>query len=274
MVHLFESDDYLLTGIITLFLTINFNLEIGTIYCFMVIVDWVSYYIALDRKAFKLIPIEKDKRNRFVNLVWAMGAYVVFIYVANAITLRFVAAPSISAMENISQLIASTFSATPLYGSTYLRLAVWGIIIAIVESRSFFRTWLQWGIHSAGVKLPIKVFTLTALIIAGFFGAVFSVFHIVAKGITDNIALSVTFLFGVTSVLLVLHFQEVIQAIFLHIITNTIATMQQLQIGFFAPGAVGINTVGLMILGGVLLVSWLILFQQIPFIGLIKAKGA
>ena len=89
MVQLFESDDYILTGIISLFLLINFNLEIGTIYGMMLILDWISYNLALSKNAFKIIPLEKDPKNRVINLVWAMGVYVVFIFVVNIITIRF-----------------------------------------------------------------------------------------------------------------------------------------------------------------------------------------
>ena len=85
MVSLLESDDYILTVIITLFLTINFNLEIGVIYSFMAIIDWISYYIVFDKSAFSLVPIERDRKNRFTSLVWAMGIYVGFIFIVNFI---------------------------------------------------------------------------------------------------------------------------------------------------------------------------------------------
>ena len=78
--------------------------------------------------------------------------------------------------------------------------------------------------------------------------------------------LFVTFIFGAVSVLLVIHFKELTQAIFLHIITNTIATMQSLNIGFFAPGSTGFNQSGMIILGSIILVSWFLLFQQLPLI--------
>lgn len=273
MVKLFEIDDYLLINVITLFLLINFNIQIGTIYGIMVLIDWFAYYVALDTKAFTIIPIERDKSNRLMSLVWAMGAYVAFIFIVNIITTRFVVTPpTTSGFEYVSSLIAGTFSATPiLYGSTYLKLAVWGIIIPRIESLYFFRTLLQWGVKSAGTVLPANIFNLRAWGIAGFFGVLFAAFHIVAKGIVNNASLFVTFCFGVASVLLVIHFREVIQAIFLHIITNTIATMQQFKMGFFAPDAVGINTEGIMILGGVILVSWFLLFQEIPLVGMVGA---
>ena len=270
MARLFEADDYILVNVLLLFLLINFNLEIGTIYGLMAIVDWIAYYIALDKSAITLFPIEKDKRNRMINIAWAMGAYVAFIFVVNFIVVRLNVAPSstLSPFEYVSQLISGTFSASPiLYGSRFLKVIVWGLLIPIIETRFFFRTLLQWGQKSAGFKYT-SFFTIQTLLLSVFFGAVFTVFHIVAKGITNNSSLLVTFIFGAVSTALVLYFREAIQAIFLHIITNTIATMQQLGIGFFTDG-LRINSSGVLILAGILLATWMLLFQELPLINVI-----
>jgi len=236
----------------------------------MALIDWMAYYLAFDKSVFKIVPLERNKSGRFTSLIWAMGLYVVFIFGANLITSYFSVVESAeyaSIFEYISALIATTFSATPiLYGSSYLRLAVWGLLIPLIETRFFFRTLLQWAVRAAGVKWPSSAFSMSALMIEGFFGAIFAVFHIVAKGITNNPALVVTFLFGVLSAGMVIHFKQLLEAIFLHVITNTIATMQQLGMGFFSAGTVGFNTAGVAILGGVLVVVWLLLFQSLPFI--------
>ena len=270
MANLLESDDYLISLVLLLFLLINFNLELGTIYAIMAIIDWVSYYIAIDSNAFKPIPIERARYGRYTSLVWSMGAYVMFIFVAGFITSKFSGAVTGSGFERISQLVASTFSATPiLYGSTYLKLAVWGLLIPLIETRAFFRTGLQWGLHAAKVSLPDNIFNVKAIVIAAVYGALFSVFHIVAKGITNNSSLLVTFVFGFVSVLMVIHFKEVTQAIFLHILTNSIATMQQLGIGFFGATP-GFNISGVIITAALMLAAWVILFQEIP---LVKTQG-
>lgn len=274
MGKLFEADDYLLTNVLLLFLLINFNLQIGTIYGVMAIVDWIAYYVAFDKSAFKLIPLERDKKRRYTSLIYAAGFYVGFILLVNVISSQFsvsTVAEYDSVFEYVSALIATTFSATPiLYGSKYLRLVVWGILIPIIETRFFFRTLLQWGIQAAGAKFPKSAFSKNGLMVCGFFGAAFAIFHIVAKGITNNLALTVTFVFGALSAGLVIHYREYLIAIFLHLITNTIATMQSLALGFFKRGVMGFNTEGVFILGGVIVASWLLLFQEIP---LIKPSG-
>lgn len=267
MTSLLEADDYIITLVLLLFLLINFNLELGTIYAVMALVDWVSYYIAIDTGAFKPIPIERVRANRYISLVWSMGAYVAFIFLAGFITNKFSGSISTSGFKDIPSLVANTFSATPiLYGSKYLKLAVWGLLIPIIETRAFFRTGLQWALKAAHVSLPDNIFNLRAWVIASVFGALFSVFHIVAKGITNNASLLVTFVFGLVSVLMVIHFKEIIQAVFLHILTNTIATMQQLGVGFFAPGSTGVNTTGIVLTGAMMVATWFVLFQQIPLL--------
>lgn len=271
MVKLFEADDYLINVVLIAFLLINYNLELGTIYIVLALIDWIAYYIAFDKKALSLIPIEKNKANRWTNLVWAMGAYVFFIFISNFIVMRFSIMDG-TAFDNISQLIGMSFSATPvLFGVTYLGLIVWGNLIPVVETKLFFRTLMQWGVKSAKMALPKSAFSTSAILISSFFGALFALFHLVAKGITNNSALLVTFLFGVFSVMLVIHFRELIQAIFLHIITNTIATMQLLRLGFFEGGVASINPSGFLILGGVILVSWFLMFQELPLIKKVRA---
>lgn len=277
MARLFEGYGYLLVSVLSLFLLINFDQLVGTIYGLMIVIDWLAYYQAYDRGAFGIVPIIKKGNNPFISLVWAMGAYVAFIFMVNFIQSSFQPGSFFQSLENVSALISSTFSASPiLFGSDFLKLAVWGIFIARIETLFFFRTLLQYGIRSAQfkfIKLPKNLMSLEALGVAAFFGALFALFHLVAKGITNNAALLVTFAFGVFSIYLVFYFKQVAEAIFLHIITNTIATMQQLSIGFFEGGTVAFTMSGLWILTAVIMISWFLLFQKLPLLNGVKLSG-
>lgn len=266
MVKLLELDDYFINLIFALFLLINFDQTVGMIYISMLLIDTLFYYISRDSKIYVNIPVEKDPKNRWMNLIYAMGAYVAFIFTANFVLIKFSIISDGSAIQNISSLFSTAFSSTPiLYQSAILGLLVWGLIIPNTETRAFFRTLLQWILKIFKIKMPTSAFSTSAFILAAGIGGLFSLFHLVAKGISDNGALFVTFLFGAFSVLLVIHFKEMIQALFLHILTNTIAVMQGRNIGFF-EGA-GINWVaGLPVLAGMLLVTWFVLFQEIPFL--------
>jgi hypothetical protein len=267
MVTLFEeADGYFLIDILLLFILIAFNEKLGLIYISMVAIDWALYYFIMDRNQYNMIPIEQNKSNRLTSVITSIGLFLVFYFVVAAISMKFTtgtAAITSDSFSRLGQVIAQTFSATPiLYGSNYLKLVVWGILIPIVETRFFFRTLMQWGtLRFAKVKIPDSVFSLVSVWIAGFWGAVFMIFHIMAKDIKDNQALFITFLFGFFSVMCVIYFREVIQAKILHILWNSIGTMFSLNIGF----AVSIEA-GLIMSATLILVAWAMMFQQIPFI--------
>jgi hypothetical protein len=264
MVNLFEADDYIILNVGILFLLINFNLELGIIYLGMALIDWFSYYLAFKENVFKLYPMENNKSNRLVNIAYGIGAYVGFIFLTNFIVSHFATMPIESPFKAISSLIIGTFSATPiLYGSPYLKLFVWGVLIPYVETSFFFRTLTQWGIHFSNAS-TIKF--VNKLMISVFFGGIFTVFHIVAKGISNNTQLLVTFIFGVVSVLLILHFKEKIQAIVLHITTNSIAMLYSL-------GFIGGSSTPILPIIGMVVVTWFMLFHEIPLIKKISIGG-
>ena len=258
MSSLFEVDDYIFLNVAILFLLINFNLELGIIYLGMAIIDLLAYFFAINFHSFTPYPMEKSKSNRLQSIAYGIGAYVGFIFLTNFIISKFVIAPSDpSAFKYISSLVIGTFSATPiLYGAPALKLFVWGILIPFVETSFFFRTLTQWGIYSANAKTTTF---LNKLVIAAFFGGGFALFHIVAKGISNNVQLLVTFIFGVVSVMLVLSFMEKVQAIILHILTNTIAMLYSL--GFLNNGF----QAAIPVIIGIVFVAWFMLFHEILF---------
>lgn len=269
MTKLFEADGYFLLDVILLFVLIAFNLEIGIIYIAMIIFDWFLYYFVVDQHVYGFIPLEKNVSNRTWSLIMSIGLFAVFYMVVAYINVQVFSVSKIEGniLAQLGQTIAQTFSSTPiLYGSNYLKLVVWGILIPVVETRFFFRTLMQWGtLQFAKTKIPNSVFSLSAVLIAAFWGMLFMIFHIMAKQITDNKALFITFLFGFFSVMCVIYFKEAIQAIIVHILWNTIGTMYQLNIGF----AISIQS-GLILSASLILIAWAVLFQQIP---LISKKG-
>lgn len=264
MSRLFEADGYFLVDIVLLITLIAFNLQIGIIYISMVVFDWMIYYYASDQKIYSPIPLERNQKDRLFNLITSVGVFVAFYFAVAYLSMSvFAVATKGSYLSNLGQIIAQTFSATPiLYGSDYLKLVVWGILIPVVETRFFFRTLMQWGTTTfAKTSLPTSIFSFKAVWVSSFWGMLFMIFHIAAKGITDNKALFITFLFGFASVMCVIYFKEAIQAIILHILWNTVGTMYQLNIGF----AESVGS-GLIITSSLILISWALMFQQIPFV--------
>jgi hypothetical protein len=254
-----EVDDYFFNLIIILFLLITFDQTIGIIYLGMALIDAFFYYWAIDSKFFTPIPTETG--NRYMNIVIGGVLYIVFVYISFFIVSFFQTqsfSTSTLAFREISQMVAQTFSATPiLHSSVFLRLAVWGIVIPIVETRFFFRTCVQYFARFAFFTELPNILSLKGQGLSIFTGSVFTIFHIIAKGITNEPALLITFIFGYISVLCVLYFKEISQAYWLHIITNTYATMVFLGISIYANP---------FLLVGIILLAWFMVFQELPLI--------
>jgi hypothetical protein len=253
-----EVDDYFFNLVIILFLLITFDRVIGTIYLAMALIDAFFYYWAIDSNFFKPVPTEKA--NRYTNIAIGAGLYVIFIYISFFIHTFFQnqAFTTTLAFTEISQIIVQTFSATPFADqSTFMILAVWGVIIPIIETRFFFRTCVQFFARFAFFRELPSILSFKGQGLAVFTGAVFTIFHLVAKGITNEPALLITFIFGYISVLCVLYFKEISQAYWLHIITNLYATMVFLGLSIYTNS---------FLLIGIILLAWFMVFQELPLI--------
>lgn len=258
MAKILELGEYIANLVIIAFVLVNFDLQVGTIYAVLAIADALGYYFAVDQRQFDVYPIEKNKRSRYINAVWAMGAYVGFVFIFQFIMTQF------NIAGDFDQIIYSTFASTPVLSeSIYLKLFIWGILIPIVETKLFFRTLTQWANHIFIKARSNSLLNLQIQSLALFMAGVFTLFHLAAKGITNNAALMATFVFGYISVLLVLHFKEAIQAILLHIINNTKSTMFVLGVGLYNPSGI---VAGIPVTIGVILVTWIMMFGEVPLI--------
>lgn len=259
---------YFITAVLVLFLIINFNQELGVIYSVMTAWWLIFDYLALDKHLFNPLPVEKNKNDRYMSLVVAGGAYVAFTIITFYVYSYFVGIPDGQNMfEFVAKQMATTFSATPiLYGSKYLRLIVWGILIPVVETSFFFGTLPQWGAKYMNKPLPDYIWSISAFTVAAFYAALFTIFHAVAKGIGNNKDLIITFIFGFVSMMLVIYFKEKVQAIFLHVINNTYSTLVMLGLGFSAGFAMS----SFVIIGVIMLVTWFLMFQEIPFVNSVR----
>jgi hypothetical protein len=208
------------------FILINFNERVGQVYgigCSLLL----TFYLALLVKfPNKIIPIETEEKNRLIEIIISVGAYVAFIVVAGFIAV-WLNPSTTSYVDNVNALVGETFSATPvLFGSPFLKLITWGNIISKVETILFFTVLLsliltvtKYSINS-DFKQGKTWLIMLAISLVYTLGWVFMVFHSEAKGILNNSALIVTFIFGVISLILIFWRKCALSAIVLHIITN------------------------------------------------------
>lgn len=221
-----EFDGDLLVGAVLLFLLINFSTTVGGIYSTMVLISILAYVLALLFKVFTIIPTESKTNNRLEALLWSVGAYAAFIMTASFLAkINF---------QSILQIVSSPFATSPIFArSVFLSILTWGVLIPVIETKAFFRTGLQWIAKWLHIKTDTP-FSFDGIKLMVLVSAIFTIFHASAKGPGDNTALLVTFIFGIVSVFLVLYFQEVKQAIMIHIVSNTLATLSILGIGGFS----------------------------------------
>ena len=251
MGQVFESDDFFFLGTLLLFTLINFNPEVSVIYLFMTILSILMYYTARDKNVFPVIPFESSKSNRTSSVVWGIGAFATLLFISSFILpmLGFSAYSSPQTIlygdKNLHSLFP--FSTSPaLASSNIMSFLVWGLIIAFIETVYFFGAisrWVAWKL-----KLDINSIQLHLWI-----AALFVIFHMTAKGVRNNEALIVTFLFGLASMQLVSRFKELKQAIILHITANSLA-MASILYGFTILNGQGLNispTLIAILIGGI-----------------------
>ena len=160
------------------------------------------------------------KKEFLPSLLVALVAYVVFYFGASTITkFFFTIDPSITTQE-----IAQGFVQAAVFeGSRFISIFAIGGIIPLIETILFFGAALGFYllfINSSTKFDPTNPNFYIAIIVIS---ALFTVFHLTAKGVTNTRDLFVTFMFGVASALLVFKFQRLSDAIFLHVINNYLA---------------------------------------------------
>lgn len=211
-----DIDLFFLVGVILIFLMINYNMPLATIYTSMVILGALMYLVPIYSNLFRWIPIIKPGPKL---MKFGVGAAfgVAFIYLYN----QFSVTP-----------MAAIFATTLFGTSEILTKIVYSGLIPPVETIFFFVTILTWWAWKMGDSINVSPFSATGIKLMLMFGAVFVVFHATSKGIENTTDLFLTLAFGMLSIGMILYFQEAIQAIIMHVVVNAhsmdvFSTLQQ-----------------------------------------------
>ena len=227
------SDRFLITVtiVILLFSLFNFNESLGAAFGLMII----SYglFRLFDKK--DTFPFIKRDINFGKSIIYALGAYVIFIFIiqaANYIATSFFSAGFLPGQATFSstvsylssQLLANQQPA--LAGNQILTFVAYALAIPFVESLFFFGTLMESGIDFFQVVPSIKSVKTWAVI--AIISSIFALFHISARigaGASGQLssALSTVFLFAAVSCMLVVITGQVLEAILFHVIANSIA---------------------------------------------------
>lgn len=195
-----DFDEFFILGVLLVFLRINYNGPLASTYNDIMVYIILGYIVALS--FFKWIPLIKS--NKVVSTLTGVAAgfifWQIYAYVAD--------------INRIQQVFATTaFGDSILIGKV-----MFGVLIPIIETIFFFRILTQWMAYLLKVELDIT--SASGHIISLGISAIFTIFHATAKGVTNNTELMATFIFAYISMMLVLYFKEIWQAIVMHIYVN------------------------------------------------------
>ena len=241
-------DELFFIAILLLFLMINYDLPLSNIYQSMVYLTLFMYLVPILFGWFKWIPIS-IRHNRMNEIIAGVASALGFIWLYNNVLM------SVSPMSTV-------FAATAFGESQFLGKAIFGIPIPIIETVFFFVILPTWALWKMGKSLNNKLMSMDNIILMIGFAAVFTIFHATSKGLTANVDLMATWIFGLISIGLVLFFQSSLPALILHIGVNS-KSVELISAVNFA------NISPIWIIGGVAVVIYYITRKKgfkIPFL--------
>lgn len=221
-------------GLVLLFFLTNMDPSMSSVFSFILIIGFILYWTD------KTVNIRlESKPNRVRSVAVALVAYFVFVVVSAFVLSGLKLIPSFSftsAASTYSQYLASLFSSysPALAGNALAVIVAWCVVIPIVETFAFFGGYLEWLSEKFNVPLAKRGprFVLVVILVA----VIFMLFHLTAKGVSNNPGLIMTAIFGLVSGVLVFYTGQLLEAILLHIFTNTIGVLSTPAIGL-AVGA-------------------------------------
>lgn len=200
-----EISGYFFLNAILLWLMINYNMPLASIYSWMVIIDAIMYLVPVQFSLFTWIPFAKKGESKIPKYIVGIVLGIGFLYLYNAIS---------------KTPMAAVFATTAFGKSEILTVLVYSLLIPFVETRFFFRTLMQFVAWKSAENFNASPFSASGIKLMAFFGLIFTLFHATAKGITANAELAATFAFGALSIAGILYFKEWIQIFIAHLIIN------------------------------------------------------
>lgn len=213
-------------SVLLLFLLLAFDRDLAMIYLLIMVADFIWF----TSDNFISFPI-RGQPSRFSTLVVyteSLAALGLFLGISSWLVGAFGDGLTFGT-QSLFQLLATS---TPiLQGSQFLTLVGWGIVVPFIET-IFFNGRLLEGLATysekiLGIKADIRTLNLNMMIIVFVVAAMFTLFHLTAKGLA-SVPLLITFLFSVISSILVIRHRELRGAIFIHVVTNSLAVSSSL----------------------------------------------
>ncbi len=216
-------EEYFFLAVAFLFLALAYNLNLSSIYSSMLYLSIFLYITA----PFKLIPLRRPNRSKLESTLWGIIPAVGFIYFYTQLT--------------TTKTMAQVFATTAFGDNVFISKIVFGILIPLVESPFFFWLLILWLLYITKERwMSIDAFSVKGLTYNTFISALFTAFHWTAKGVTNNVELMATFVFGFISILLILYFKQLWEALVLHIVVNSYSVELVTRAMLTSPVFIGI----------------------------------
>lgn len=212
-----DRDLLIVNGFMLLFLLINFNRDLGIIYIAMLLLSWVSF----SSDKIQTFIFSRNGKTIFESFVKALIYYSAFVLFSGIFMSVFHSGDVLQGQILMSVLKAFATTTPALANSLVLTFIGWAIIVPVIETNAFFGRLFEYITD----RFNIKTGQLNAALLIVFttISFIFAIFHATAKGITNNAALSLTFIFAFISLWLVFKEKQTKTAVFLHMLANGFA---------------------------------------------------
>lgn len=210
-----------IVGFLLLFTATNVNPELGKTYSLFNIGSaalLIFAIIAFDRRV--EITFQNQRGGTLKAIGWGFAGYVILLLIS-VLVMKFVD-PTKATLNSIVALLGATTPA--LATSKIMNLFNFGILIPYTETQlwgratELFRDVFHLRIDKNNIRTFGVIFLFFIL------SAVFAVFHFTSKGVTALASLTVVFIMMFISLMMIAYFGETRQAVFFHVISNSIAS--------------------------------------------------
>lgn len=214
-----NRDLLIINGFMLLFLLINFNRDLGNIYIAMLLLSWAGF----SSDKVKSFTFQSKKSSVFQSFFRASLFYVGFILFSGIFLSIFHSGDVVEGQMLLSVLKTMAATTPILAGSLILTFIGWAIIVPVIETNAFFGMLFEFINDRFNININRLNAAVLIVMIVIAFG--FALFHATAKGIVNNAALSLTFIFALISMYIVLKEKQTQTAVMFHTLANSFAVL-------------------------------------------------
>lgn len=209
---------YLMSGFILAFVFQTVSSTLAGIYFILLAVDAFAYFSLKPQLNFNSVS-----GNTKQALTYAVMAFVAFVTISIFLINFFQASANLTLSSLTARIGGATFGAAtkPILENNPLTIFLIGaILIPIIETKSLISRLMEILARIFKVALDLK--SPPTWILFAIVSGLGVVFHFQAKGVTDNVALALTFIFWMVSCFLIVKTRESESAVYLHQMNNGI----------------------------------------------------